>query len=285
MCDEGRAAGRERELAIDRAVERRTFLVAAAFMLASAFINATSDLMEASRLGRLLDWRQPFIEELSSVAVLVVLFPLVVRFHRAVPFTVETWRTALPLHVAGSLVFSTLHVAGMLALRMLAFPAVLAAPYVLFDSPVRVAIYEYRKDALTYATFILVLYMTREIVERRREAAAARAEARESGRITLKCGGRTIWLPAAAVEWVEAAGNYVEVRANGSAHLARTSLSAIENQLRDAGLAVSRVHRSYLVNRARVLETVPTGDGDFRIRMADGSEIRGSRRYRGNLAD
>lgn len=274
---------REQEGALDRTAKRRTFVVTAVFLLSSATVNATTLLMEANRYGRALDWRQPFIDEFSSIAVLLALFPLVALGLRAVPITLESWRRAVPLHVLASLVFSTLHVAGMFLLRQALFPLILAVRYVVAEEPVRVAIYEYRKDALTYATFVLVLLLVQAIMEHRRELEAARSDARQSGQITLKCGGRTIWLPAGTIEWVEAAGNYVEVRANGAAHLARTSLAAIEEQLREAGLPMARVHRSYLVNRSKVAMLTPSGDGDFRIRMADGTEIRGSRRYRGNL--
>jgi DNA-binding LytR/AlgR family response regulator len=43
------------------------------------------------------------------------------------------------------------------------------------------------------------------------------------------------------------------------------------------------VHRSRLINREKVREVVPTGDGDVIIRMLDGTELRGSRRYRDAL--
>jgi hypothetical protein len=34
-----------------------------------------------------------------------------------------------------------------------------------------------------------------------------------------------------------------------------------------------------------VREVIPTRDGDFRIIMADGTDLRGSRRYRGALTE
>ncbi len=128
-----------------------------------------------------------------------------------------------------------------------------------------------------------MLTLLRGIEEHRREAAAARLDARETGRLTLKSGGRTILLDAKSVEWAQAAANYVEIRAGGRTHLARTSLSALEEQMAAAGIDAVRIHRSFLVNRARVTEIAPSPDGDFRVRTADGSELRGSRRYRANL--
>lgn len=92
-----------------------------------------------------------------------------------------------------------------------------------------------------------------------------------------------LFLDAASLDWASAAGNYVEIRASGVSHLARISLSALEQLLSDAGVDVARVHRSHLVNRSKVQQIAPAADGDFKIRMADGSELRGSRRYRTSL--
>lgn len=171
----------------------------------------------------------------------------------------------------------------MVLIRKALFPLLFSQPYVFFENTLREVVYEYRKDAITYATFVLVLHLLRQLAEYRREIAAARADARQSGRITLKCGGRTIWVPADSFDWAEAAGNYVEVKAAGRSHLARIGLSALEGQLREAGLDVTRIHRSFLVNRSKVVQIEPTGDGDFRARMSDGATLRGSRRYRENL--
>ena len=81
----------------------------------------------------------------------------------------------------------------------------------------------------------------------------------------MKSGGRTFWLDARSLDWADAAGNYVELRANGTTHLVRIGLSALADQLREAGVDIARIHRSRLVNRAKVAEIVPTGDGDFRV--------------------
>jgi DNA-binding LytR/AlgR family response regulator len=156
--------------------------------------------------------------------------------------------------------------------------------YVYFDDVPTDLLYEYRKDLLPYAVIILLLTLVRSVEEHRREAEAARAEARDTGRLTLKTGGRTLFLDAQSLDWASAAGNYVEIRANGATHLARLSLTALEQQLSAAGVEVARVHRSRLVNRNKVREIAPTADGDFRVKMTDGTEFRGSRRFRAVFA-
>jgi DNA-binding LytR/AlgR family response regulator len=94
-----------------------------------------------------------------------------------------------------------------------------------------------------------------------------------------------MFLDAAAIEFAKAAGNYVEISAAGKTHLARITMAALEDQLAGAGAPVIRVHRSWLVNKQRIAEINPAGDGDVTIRMQGGAEIPGSRRYRERLGD
>lgn len=268
---------------LERRVARRVFLIMTLFLVAIGVLNALGLLTEAQRVGRVLDPRVPFILELSSVLAMVALAPLVILFERRVPFTAETWRSALCWHGLGSIAFSLLHVGLFIVLRTAAYAAILGTSYSFFTDLPTDLIYEYRKDIFPYSVLILMLGLQRSLEEHRREAEAARADARQTGKLTLKAGGRTIFLDAASLDWASAAGNYVEIRANGATHLARISLAALEQLLGDAGVDVARVHRSHLVNRAKVREIAPVRDGDFRIRMADGSELRGSRRYRTSL--
>lgn len=268
------------ESAIDQRVARRALVISALFFSLAGLVNAVSLLTDAERQALILDPRLPWILECTSVAALIALVPLVARLERRFPLTVESWLPVLPVYAAASIVFSALHVIGMVLLRKLVFAAFLGHDYSFLDEPLRDLLYEYRKDLLPYAAVVLVLSLLRTLEEHRHEAAAAKADARATGKLTLKCGGRTIFLDAKSFERAEAAGNYVEVRANGATHLARIGLAALGEQLGEAGIKTVRIHRSHLVNLAKVSEVAPAGDGDFRVRMADGSDLRGSRRFR-----
>ncbi len=267
------------ESRLDRQVAWRAFSIVAAFFPAVAVINALSLITDAERAGRVFDGRSAFILELTSAAGLLAAFPLVVLFERRMPLTSQTWKRVLAGYVVVSIVFSVLHVLVMVLLREIVF-GLLGPGYAFFDDVARDLLYEYRKDLTPYAAIVLVLSLTRRLEETRLEAAAARTDARDSGRLTLKSGGRTIWLDASAFDWAEAAGNYVEVRAGARTHLARISLSALAEQLNEASVDTARIHRSRLINRAKLSEIMPIGDGDFRVRMKDGTELRGSRRFR-----
>jgi hypothetical protein len=271
------------EVDLERRVLLRVFVIGAVFLLAVGIINALTLVTEAERSGLTHDWRLPWLLEMTSVVVLVALVPLVTLFGRRVSLLTDRWWYAALLYLAGSILFSALHVVGMGLLRLMAL-SLIGHPYRLFADLVSDALYEYRKDLLPYALTLFIANLVHNLEEARRDAAAARAEARETGRLTLKTGGRVLFLDATSLDWANAAGNYVEIRAGGRMHLARTSLTALEQQLQDAGVPTARVHRSRLVNRDKVREVVPTRDGDFRIVMTDGSELKGSRRYRQALA-
>ncbi len=281
------AAIDEREL--ERQVTSRVLLIGVVFLPVIGAFNALTILTDARRAGLTIDAREPWILESTSILLLVLLVPMVSALERRFPVLSNEWRLALLVHAAGSIAFSVLHVAGMTALRWVAFPLFLGRSYDHVPNPVTDGPYEYRKDVLLYALVVLLLGLVRNVLEARRELEVAKADARETGRLTLKSGGRTLAVDAASFSWVEAAGNYVEVHAGGRTLLVRSTLKAIEQQLDAAGISLLRIHRSRIVNAARVVETKTGGDGDFTMVLDEGTSLRGSRRYRcdrpGSAAD
>ena len=109
--------------------------------------------------------------------------------------------------------------------------------------------------------------------DRRAEAPMERFLVRERGRLLL--------VPLTDVNWVGAAGNYVEVHTGSATHLVRGTLTELEDRLpRDR---FARVHRSSIVNLDRIKELQPWSHGDLNIVLHDGTELRMSRRYRDRL--
>ncbi len=71
---------------------------------------------------------------------------------------------------------------------------------------------------------------------------------------------------------IEADDNYVVLHAHGSRHLVRHSLRAPERELDPAGWV--RVHRSVMVRRDEIREVVTRPDGDWEVRLTDGTTMR-----------
>jgi two-component system LytT family response regulator len=85
-------------------------------------------------------------------------------------------------------------------------------------------------------------------------------------------------VPAAEVDWIEAARNTVRLHAGQAVHVLREPLTSLESRLDPARFA--RIHRSTLVNLDRVAEIQPWFSGDGMVVLRTGERLRVSRGYR-----
>jgi two-component system LytT family response regulator len=97
-------------------------------------------------------------------------------------------------------------------------------------------------------------------------------------RFAVRGRDRSVFVPAAAVDWIEAADDYVELHAGGETHLLRERLADLERRLDPQQFA--RIHRSTIVNIDRVRELQPLFRGDSTVVLFDGTELRLSRSRR-----
>ena len=104
------------------------------------------------------------------------------------------------------------------------------------------------------------------------------APARHLERLLVKTGGRVLFLPAGDVDWIEAAGVYVQLHAGGRKYLHRASLTELEAQL-DPDRFI-RIHRSSLVNIESVKELHPHSHGDYVVVLKDDTRLKLSRSFR-----
>jgi two-component system LytT family response regulator len=101
--------------------------------------------------------------------------------------------------------------------------------------------------------------------------------------VLVPCGDRTLRVPLERVDWIEAAGNYVQLHVEGAAYLLRETLAALESRL-PAGRFV-RIHRAVIANVDRIVAFEPTPGGDFWVTLRGGGRLRLSRTYRGQIRD
>jgi two-component system LytT family response regulator len=99
--------------------------------------------------------------------------------------------------------------------------------------------------------------------------------------LTVSAQNRTQFVPVAEVDWLEADGKYVRLHAGGRTHLIRGSLAATAERLDPAHFV--RIHRSTIVNVARIREVQPWMGGDHIAVLRDGTRLRVSRTCRGAL--
>jgi two-component system, LytTR family, response regulator len=97
-------------------------------------------------------------------------------------------------------------------------------------------------------------------------------------RLVVKSGGHLHLLKAVELDWIRAAGNYVELHTGPKAHLLRTTMNRLEAGL-DPGQFI-RIHRSVIVNIERIKELLPWYSGDYRLVLRDGTQLTLSRTHR-----
>lgn len=107
---------------------------------------------------------------------------------------------------------------------------------------------------------------------------AARRVQPDVERLLVSTGRSRTTVETRDVEWFASAGNYVVVNWYGREGLLRVTLQAIEGRM--DGRLFARVHRSTLVNLARVEGVQPLSDGSWRLTMESGAELVVSRTYR-----
>lgn len=105
----------------------------------------------------------------------------------------------------------------------------------------------------------------------------ARAPGPEPRFLAVSDGSVTHRVPVDEIEHVAAAGNYVELAANGRVLLHRATLASIESEL---GPGFVRIHRSRLVRQNAIRRVETNQAGDFEAVLASGARLKGSRRYR-----
>ena len=87
--------------------------------------------------------------------------------------------------------------------------------------------------------------------------------------------------PLAEVDWVRAAGNYIELHARGDQYLVRNTLARAADRLPSPPFL--RIHRAVLVNADRIVRIEALTTGEHCVVMRDGTRLPLSRRYRRRL--
>ena len=281
--DEVRPRGTSGELGGISGADWLFYGAVAAVALGIGVVNALSKAQDVAWRGGVYDARTPLFWEMSSIVTIIlvapVLFVAVRRMRHA-----SGWLLRVGLAAAAIIAFSTLHIAGMVGLRKIAM--LLVGGSYDFRFSVATLIYEFRKDVITCLLIGGALWLIdshREAQQSRSAVTTGPADPPAPHMVWLRDGSTRIRIEPRDVLWISSAGNYVEYSlADGSTHLIRATLAAEEARLTKFNIV--RVHRTRLVNLARVsgLKTGP--NGDFELTLDTGRAVSGSRRYRGAVA-
>ncbi len=101
-------------------------------------------------------------------------------------------------------------------------------------------------------------------------------------RLAIRDGSETACIDVEAIDWIDAAGDYMCVHAGGATHVLRGTMKHLE-ELLDPETFI-RVHRSAIVNRHRVTSMRPHRNGEYFLALGKETEIKLSRSYKGNVS-
>ena len=104
---------------------------------------------------------------------------------------------------------------------------------------------------------------------------------KEPSRLAIRDGGHTTWVNQDDIECIDAAGDYMCVRAQGVTHIMRKTMKELETEL-DASI-LQRIHRSTIVNVRQVKEMESHINGEYFLTLESGHRVKLSRTYKHKL--
>lgn len=254
----------------------------------AAGTNVVVVLMDARRDGQVLPAWQASLWEGSSAVASLLLLPLLLQLCSRWPLHTDNWTRRLPGYVVASVAWSVLHVLGMVLLRKLGYA--LAGDSYGVDGWLHRFGYEYLKDVRTFALIVTVDHGYRWFWRRLQGEARlldppddepAPQAADRPERFLVRKLGREFLIAADHIEWLQAAGNYVNLRVRGHDYPLRSTMAGIESRL-DPHRFI-RIHRSYMVNLDQVVSIEPLDTGDARVHLTDRTILPCSRSHRDAL--
>ena len=83
------------------------------------------------------------------------------------------------------------------------------------------------------------------------------------------------------IEWIDAAGDYMCVQANGTTYIMRKTMKELEKELDESIL--QRIHRSTIINVRLVREMESHINGEYFLTLDSGHRVKLSRTYKDKL--
>lgn len=245
-------------------------------LLAVMIANAESTMSDLALAGRHETKAHVWVWEVTSIVAWLTVAPAICWLIRHLRPPRFSWAVVLLLIVLASVPLSLAHMALMTVLRKLYYAAE-GGQYLFLNRLSNPILYEFRKDFASYLQFAGLIAIAQWLLARAGETKDMPASPR-----TLKVvdGAVSHQIPVDEIDHVNAAGNYVELAWLGRTLLHRATLAAVAAEL---GSGFVQIHRSRLVRRAAVRRVETDRSGDFTVTLADGTSLRGSRRYRDSM--
>jgi len=218
---------------------------------------------------------EPYVWEYSSFVVIFALYALVIQVTVRWPlFFHQRWPWHLLIHATASVVFSVSHVVLMVLIRK-AIYQLTDGTYDFGDWATEL-VYEYRKDVLTYFTFVLIYTGWKYWI---------RIQTQQSSdppvrlKVTHKKGTR--WVALAEIISIESGGNYIYLHTRDEVLPMRGTMKTIMDELNPQQFI--RVHRSYIINTLCIEKLTDLSKDPCKLVLVNGKKVPVSRTYRAEL--
>lgn len=277
------------------------YLLIAAYLFVNNSINASSVWMEHNRDGQaeIQIW-EPFVWEYSSALSTFILLPLVFMLFIRVPLRFNGIGKQVFIHVLATVVYSAAHVTLMVMFREIIYW--LDGGNYDFSPWLREFWYEYRKDAWGYLFWLILFHVFKSLYARLKGEASLLSDKDEykDGEDEDKASAQNshsaeqnfdyfivrkldkeFLVKINEIEWLESAGNYVNLHKEGRIYPLRGTLNDTVSKI--SALGFSRIHRGHAVNLDAIdnIQSVPSGDG--KVTLKSGTVLNMSRRYKLDL--
>ena len=123
----------------------------------------------------------------------------------------------------------------------------------------------------------------RRALSRAKDKLAHYAQSRPAKRLVVKSRGQVLFLDAADIDWIEAAGYYACLHVGTDTHILRRTLSELEKDLGEEKF--TRIHRSIIVNLERIRALELQSGGEYEVVLKSKVRLPLSRRFRKGLQD
>lgn len=234
------------------------------------------NVLRADRAGHGLGFPHETARILAAAALGAAATPLLVALVRRYPLSGrDRWRRGL-IHAGSSVV---------LAAALIVLSCLFASW--MFEGRVWPTLMDVRDQLLgnwLLLSFALLactalLHIAGGTPERKKRMGPERARPRRFVRVSTR--GRVQFVRLANVDWIETQGNYLALHVGTESHLIRETADRIVAEL-DPNRFV-RIHRRAIVAVDRIASIERVANGDARVTLSSGHEIRASRRYRKEL--
>jgi two-component system LytT family response regulator len=177
------------------------------------------------------------------------------------------------------LVFLDVQMPGMSGFDVLGEIANIPLPVIVFvTAHDEFAIRAFEVEATDY---LLKPFTQERFDEALRRARRNLASSEPLERVAVRSRDAWVILKTDEIEWLEAAGNYVEVHARGKSYLIRSTITNLEARLDSRRFF--RIHRSMIVNADRITEIRSDAHGDYDVTIYGGKSLRMTRNYSNRL--